>query len=123
MSAFEIAKEIVRITSTAGLSKEVIGLLEKKLAILTGEVADLTTKVSKLEMENGQLRAQLHDLQPVGFQESMGVLWKRTPTGFEPHAYCKECVRPSVMSPMHEAGLLVCSNGHHAPISVRPPLA
>lgn len=34
-----MAKEIVRIGTTAGLSKDVVDLLEKKLAILTGELS------------------------------------------------------------------------------------
>ncbi len=45
--------------STAGLAKDVIDLMERKLALLTGEVAVLTTRISKLEIENGELRAQL----------------------------------------------------------------
>src|SRR5438876_10123240 len=60
MSALDTAKEVVRMASTAGLAKDVIDLMEKKLALLTEEVSVLTAKVSKLEIENGQLRAQLH---------------------------------------------------------------
>ena len=85
MSALDIAKDIVRIGSTAGLSKDVIDLLEKKAALLTVEITSLRLEVSRLQIENAQLRAQLQHAQPVGFEESMGVLWKRTATGFEQH--------------------------------------
>lgn len=66
MSATDIAKEVVRIANTHGLAKDVIDLLEKKLALLVEENALLSSKVSRLEIENGQLRAQLQDSQPVG---------------------------------------------------------
>ncbi len=79
MSATDIAKEVVRIVNTHGLAKDVIDLLEKKLALLVEENATLSTKVSRLEIENAQLRTQLKNEQP-----SMGVLWKRTDTGVEP---------------------------------------
>ena len=72
MSAFDTAKEVVRMAITAGLSKDVIDLMEKKIALLTGEIGDLTqkvellsTKVSSLEIENGQLRTQLGNPQAV----------------------------------------------------------
>jgi hypothetical protein len=65
MSAIDTAKEIVRMGSTAGLSKDVIDLMEKKLALLTGELSDARTRISALEIENRQLRGQLEDSQPV----------------------------------------------------------
>jgi hypothetical protein len=49
----------VRLRMTAGLAKDVIDLMEKKLSLLTEENTMLAAKVSQLEVENGQLRAQL----------------------------------------------------------------
>jgi regulator of replication initiation timing len=76
MSAIDTAKEVVRIASTAGLDKDVIDLMEKKIALLTGEIGDLTqkntvlsTKVSSLEIENVQLRTLLGKPQPVGLDD------------------------------------------------------
>ena len=124
MNARDTAKEIVRITSRAGPSKDVIDLLEKKLAILTGELSDAQRKIAGLETENNKLRTQLHNIQPVEFQESMGVLWKRTPKGYEPHPYCKECQNHPVMMPIKHAGIWLCANGdHHALLSAKPPSA
>ena len=64
MSTLDIAKDILRIAGTAGLAKDVIDLLEKKLAILEKEQAMLThelalakLKITKLESENNQLDA------------------------------------------------------------------
>jgi regulator of replication initiation timing len=72
MSAIDTAKDVVRIASTAGLAKDVIDLMEKKIALLTGEIDDLTLKntalskrTSSLVIENSQLRAQLGNPQPV----------------------------------------------------------
>ncbi|MBI5772791.1 MAG: hypothetical protein HZA89_03485 [Verrucomicrobia bacterium] len=65
MSATDIAKEVVRIVNTHGLAKDVIDLLEKKLALIVQENATLTTKVSRLEIENSQLRAQIQHTHPV----------------------------------------------------------
>ncbi|MBU1055771.1 MAG: hypothetical protein KKC46_18375 [Proteobacteria bacterium] len=71
MGAFDIAKDAVRIASTAGLSKDVIDLLEKKLSLLTEEIdtlhlkiSNFETKVSHLEAENTNLKKQLQHLQP-----------------------------------------------------------
>lgn len=84
MSALDTAKEIVRMTSTAGLSKDVIDLLEKKLAIITGELADATrksglleTRILKLEAENANLKAKIQNLEPIEQRltdEDMNVL-------------------------------------------------
>ena len=65
MSATDTAKEVIRIATTAGLSKDVIDLQAAKLDILVKENAELSTKVSRLEIENRQLRSQLEDFQPV----------------------------------------------------------
>jgi hypothetical protein len=126
MSAFDTAKEIVRICSAAGLSKDVVDLLEKKVALLTGELSDAHRKIASLEAEAAQLRQQLQRAQPQsgGFVESMGVLWKRTATGFESRPYCKHCAGNPIMSPIHGARKWVCGTGDHiAPFSVKPPAA
>jgi hypothetical protein len=64
MSASDTAKEVIRIATTAGLSKDVIDLQAAKLHILVEENAELSTKVSRLEIENRQLRTQLENFQP-----------------------------------------------------------
>jgi hypothetical protein len=123
MSASDIAKEVVRIANTHGLAKDVIDLLEKKMALLVEENATLSTKVSRLEVENGQLKAQLQNSQAVvgGFAESMGVFWKRTATGFEKIPYCGECAHHPIMTPKWLSKIYICSQGHQAPIYVEPP--
>jgi hypothetical protein len=132
MGAAETAKEIVRIGSTAGLSKDVIDLLEKKLALLMDENIALAkenvvliAKVSVLENENRNLRTQLQDAQPVvgAFHEFGGVLWKRTANGFEKYPYCKECPHHPVMMGMPPRGRPMfwrCSSEHHAPFQGLP---
>ena|SRR5438128_1904314 len=124
MSALDTAKEIVRLGSTVGLSKDVIDLLEKKAALLTEQVGALERENADLKAENAQLRAQLQQAQPVGFEESMGVLWKRTARGFENNPYCKECPTHPIMTQFQDLGVWACANNkHHAPLSVRPPSA
>jgi len=124
MSATDIAKEVVRIANTHGLAKDVIDLLEKKLALLIQENSTFSAKVMRLEIENAQLRTQLENAQPVtgGFVEHMGVFWKRSKTGFEKIPYCGECAHHPIMTAlMHDAGIWICSAGHLAPTSVVPP--
>ena len=122
LSALDTAKEIARLSSTAGLSKDVVDLQAAKLNILTEEIVSLHSKVSLLEAENAQLRSQIQHLKPVGFMENMGVLWKRTAQGFEKIPYCKECPNHPIMTPLHEARTWVCATGDHiAPFSVKPP--
>src|SRR6266436_2685608 len=120
MSAYQLAKDAARIASTATLSKDVIDLLQTKLSLLTEQTAGLEKENAELKAENANLRNQLQD-EPIEFEESMGVLWKRTATGFEQHPYCKECPSHPVMTPVRRANIWVCGTGNHnAPRSVRP---
>jgi hypothetical protein len=64
MSALDTAKEFVRIGSTAGLSKDVVDLLEKKSSLLAEQVTALERENTQLKLENGQLRQQLQHLRP-----------------------------------------------------------
>jgi hypothetical protein len=132
VNVVEAAKEIIRVGTTAGLSKDVIDLLEKKLWLLTDEMsllvkknAELVAKASALETENSNLRAQIQNLQPVTgtFNEYGGVLWKRTASGFEKFPYCKECAHHPVMMgmpPNRRAMFWQCPSGHTAPFQDFP---
>ena len=64
MSATDVAKDIVRLANTANMSKHVIDLLKKKLALLTEELVTLRSAVSRLQAENACLMAQVHRTQP-----------------------------------------------------------
>lgn len=73
MSATDIAKDILRIANTASMTRDVIDLMEKKLALLTQEVADLTSKntglvaqVSQLEADKKNLESKIQQLTPKG---------------------------------------------------------
>jgi DNA-binding MarR family transcriptional regulator len=66
MSAIDTAKEIVRITSTAGLSKDVIDLLEKKNALLAEQITSLETENSNLKKKVEGLEQQLEHVRPKG---------------------------------------------------------
>lgn len=65
MGAFDTAKEIVRLGSTAGLSKDVIDLLEKKASLLAERVVKLEQENAQLQLECAQLRQQLQHPKPV----------------------------------------------------------
>jgi uncharacterized protein with PIN domain len=69
MSAADTAKDVIRIATTAGLAKDVIDLMEKKLMLLEGELEATTRKntlleqrISELETSNRQLQEKV---QPV----------------------------------------------------------
>ena len=120
MGAAEASKELLRIVSTAGLSKDIVDLLEKKVTLLTEKIVSLGDVFSRITIENSQLRAQFQNSQPIvgGFREFGGVLWKRTASGFENYPYCKECDHNPVMigmPPGRRAMFWQCSNGHTAP--------
>ena len=63
--------------STAGLAKDVIDLMEKKLALITGELDEATGKnallqqrISQLETENAQLQQKTSTSDPLaGYEE------------------------------------------------------
>jgi regulator of replication initiation timing len=63
MSATEIAKEAIRIASTAGLSKDVIDLLKEKITILDEKGQVLTQENNTLKAENYDLRKRLEVLE------------------------------------------------------------
>lgn len=93
MSASEAAKEVIRIATTAGLSKDVIDLMEKKVSLLTGENSELKTKVSALEVEVGQLRGQLGNLHPIAKPADICPFCRRAAGELEaikPHPYFGE---------------------------------
>ena len=98
-SVTSTVKEIARIATTSGLSKDVIDLLEKKVVLLTQQITSLETENSNLKLENGQLRNQIQNSQPKlsSFHEEFGVLWKRNKTGFEQTPYCPQCANHPIM--------------------------
>jgi predicted DNA-binding transcriptional regulator len=63
MNPADIAKDAIRIVTTAGLSKDVIDLLEKKVALLTDTISMLDQEKSVLNGENVKLQKQIVDLQ------------------------------------------------------------
>jgi len=64
MSAIDTAKEIARIAVTAGLSSEIIELLEKKGVLLTEQVAVLERENAQLKAKVKELEQKLADLSP-----------------------------------------------------------
>ena len=79
MNPIAITKETMRLASTHGLSKDVIDLMEKKLALLTDEMASLADENKTLKTENMNLNYKLGELQkksssvthlPEGFDET-----------------------------------------------------
>jgi chromosome segregation ATPase len=63
MGAQDIAKDAIRIATTAGLSKDVIDLLEKKIALLTEQIATLETEKANLKEKLADLEQQLDRLR------------------------------------------------------------
>lgn len=125
MGALDTAREILRISSTAGLSKDVIDLLEKKVALLTEEIASLRAEISRLQTENANLRAKPQHAKHAQFAESEGLLWKRTAAGFESRPYCPECPTHPVMTPFPpgEPLLWTCPSDHTFDYASKPPTA
>ena len=66
MGGAEIAKDAIRIATTAGLSKDVIDLLERKISLLVEQNTTLQTENTNLKQETADLRKEVERLQPVG---------------------------------------------------------
>jgi FtsZ-binding cell division protein ZapB len=63
INATETVKDFIRVAQTAGLSKDVIDLLEKKVALLAEQVASLEQENSTLLRENRNLHLVNEDLK------------------------------------------------------------
>jgi hypothetical protein len=85
------------------------------------------TKIAAMEFENVRLRGENAQLKvrlsalarsvPRDFVEARGVLFKRTDGGFEPDAYCPDCIR--ALSFDKERSRWVCSKcGFIAPFAL-----
>lgn len=55
--------DIIKIATSAGLGKDVIDLLEKKLSLLSGEMSALEKQLDSLKQENTKLKVENSDLQ------------------------------------------------------------
>jgi hypothetical protein len=64
MGALDTAKEIGRIATTATLGKDVIDLLEKKVALLTEQITALETENTNLKKKVTDLEQQLASFNP-----------------------------------------------------------
>ena len=62
--AVGLAKDAIRLVSTAGLGKDVIDLLEKKLSLLTEELELAKSENTNLKAENSDLKKKLGALEP-----------------------------------------------------------
>jgi hypothetical protein len=64
MGAGEIAKDAIRIATTAGLSKDVIDLLEKKISLLTEQIATLETENANLKQKVVNFEQEIERTHP-----------------------------------------------------------
>lgn len=63
MSASELAKDAIRIVSTAGLNKDVIDLLTQKVTLLDDKISTLTQEILMLKGKNFDLLRELEELK------------------------------------------------------------
>jgi hypothetical protein len=98
-------------------TKAHVDLLSEALRSVGKERDDALRRCSELEERLRKLE------RPATLIENMGVLWKRTATGFELHPYCRECSSHPIMTlaPPSRPMFWMCSEGHQAPRSVVPP--
>jgi FtsZ-binding cell division protein ZapB len=64
MGGGEIAKDVIRIATTAGLGKDVIDLLEKKISLLTEQITTLETENTNLKKKVENLEQELERVRP-----------------------------------------------------------
>jgi hypothetical protein len=63
MSASDLAKDAIRIVSTAGLNKDVIDLLNQKITLLDDKISTLTQEILTLKSQNFDLIRELEELK------------------------------------------------------------
>ncbi|MCG8601077.1 MAG: bZIP transcription factor [Verrucomicrobiales bacterium] len=116
MSAANIAKDAIRIAHTAGLSKDVIDLLERKITLLSDQVTSLETENASLQAKIDQLEREPRDDAPI--LKHRGVAFHRRKDGsIEDTVYCPKCE-----SPLFSASSsipMTCHCGFVAPFKVR----
>lgn len=118
MSKTQALRDLYRALQTAEISNEIRMLLEKKISILESEREDDKMLISRLQNENQELKEKLSNLDPTGFVESEGLLWKKRPDGeIEDSPYCPECNSHPVMHTFPPRGiskphLWKCPNSH-----------
>jgi hypothetical protein len=61
MNLSNTAKDVIRVATTAGLSKDVIDLLTAKVSLLDEKLDHASIRVSELEAENKDLRSKIKD--------------------------------------------------------------
>jgi DNA-binding transcriptional ArsR family regulator len=64
MGPQDIAKEAIRIATTAGLSKDVIDLLKEKIGLLTEQVTTLETENTNLKQKVANLEQEIEHIRP-----------------------------------------------------------
>jgi hypothetical protein len=83
MSTTSLAKDALRIVSTAGLSKDVIDLLNLKITLLDEQVTTLTQEILALKGKNFDLLRELEELKkqqgdlspfPDGFDDTTNTI-------------------------------------------------
>ncbi|MDQ8209631.1 hypothetical protein QEH52_19080 [Coraliomargarita sp. SDUM461003] len=68
-------------------------------ARLRAFIEEQNSKIEILKSENNHLKNKLKRLEPVGFVESEGLLWKKKSDGtFEKRPYCPHCTNNPIMS-------------------------
>jgi DNA-binding transcriptional ArsR family regulator len=104
----EIARDVISLVTTAGVKKDIIDLLEKKVALLTEKIsileaenAELKGKAVKLEQQLDRLRPQQGRLEEGGGPEKLLQVLSR------PH-------RPSLEQAARELGIKQIVAEHHA---------
>ena len=131
LTMFETIKGVIGDIATGAIKDQRIALSEEQLAALDLKLRDalaentrLSQRVIELERLVADRDAELQKLRQHDqlYEESMGVLWKRTKDGFEQMPYCKDCPTHQIFTYIRQARLLVCGvAGHHAPPNVKPP--
>src|SRR5262245_41367349 len=129
MNPFDAIEKLITEHGAATILRERITQAKEQQVALEKENTSLKSERDVLKTQNARLAADLHEARseierakPLGFVESMGVLWKRTSTGFEPNPYCRECPSHPIMLRPEGFDYWFCGNSKHtAPLTVKPP--
>jgi hypothetical protein len=125
MNLFDAIEKLITEHGSAAILRERIAQAKEQQAALEKENASLKTENARLASDLQKAQSEIQHLKPTGMVENDGLLWKRTPSGFDRRPYCPRCDDHPVMMefPPGSRELWACPSDHTFAYDSHPPTA
>lgn len=123
MNPFDAIEKLIAEHGSAAILRERIAQAKEQQASLEKENASLKTENARLVSDLQKAQSEIQRLKPAGLVENDGLLWKRTPSGFDRRPYCPHCTDHPVMMefPPGSGEMWTCPSNHTFAFESRPP--